>query len=66
MSVMADIGAAITAEASRRLMSALTQGERDRTIIVLTHDPVVLEHVDRVVSLEAPLRTGERLRAVAT
>lgn len=56
----------LDADASRRLMSALTQGERDRTIIVLTHDPVVLEHVDRVVSLEAPLRTGERLRAVAT
>ena len=56
----------LDADASRRLMAALTQGERDRTIIVLTHDPVVLEHVDRVVSLEAPLRTGERLRAVAT
>lgn len=56
----------LDADASRRLMAALTQGERDRTIIVLTHDPVVLEHVDRVVSLEAPLPTGERLRAVAT
>ena len=45
---------------ARRLMAGLCGGERDRTILVLTHDPVVLEHVDRVVSL-AP---AERLQEV--
>ena len=45
--------------ASRRLMAALVDGERDRTILVLTHDPVVLEHVDRVVSLDrAPVEVA--------
>lgn len=38
--------------ATRRLMTALSDGPRDRTVLVLTHDPVVLEHVDRVVRLE--------------
>ncbi|WP_374457067.1 ABC transporter ATP-binding protein [Nocardioides sp.] len=42
----------LDAASSRRLMQALTAGPRDRTILVLTHDPVVLEHVDRVVSLD--------------
>jgi ABC-type lipoprotein export system ATPase subunit len=31
-------------------MAALTSGQQ-RTVLVLTHDPVVLEHVDRVVAL---------------
>ncbi|WP_210439132.1 ABC transporter ATP-binding protein [Nocardioides xinjiangensis] len=39
-------------EAARRLMVALTTGPRDRTVLVLTHDPAVLQHVDRVVSLD--------------
>ena len=40
-------------------MAALVDGERDRTILVLTHDPVVLEHVDRVVSLDrAPVEVA--------
>lgn len=42
----------LDADAARRLMVALTSGPRERTIVVLTHDPVVLEHVDRVVSLD--------------
>ena len=37
---------------SRRLMTALSRDARDRTVVVLTHDPVVLELVDRVVSLD--------------
>lgn len=36
---------------SRRLMRALTDGSDSRTLVVLTHDPVVLEHVDRVIEL---------------
>lgn len=50
----------LDAAAAQRLMAALTGDERDRTIIVLTHDPVVLEHVDRVVSLD-PDRTREEV-----
>ena len=37
---------------SRRLMTALSRDARDRTVVVLTHDPVVLGLVDRVVSLD--------------
>jgi ATP-binding cassette subfamily B protein len=37
-------------EAARRLLEPLAQGLR-RTILVLTHDPRVLAHVDRVVDL---------------
>ncbi|MEE3852541.1 ABC transporter ATP-binding protein [Gordonia sp. LSe1-13] len=36
--------------ATHHLMSTLAR-ERDRTWVVLTHDPLVLEYVDRVVSL---------------
>ena len=32
-------------------MAALASGQRERTVLVLTHDPVVLEYVDRVVAL---------------
>jgi ATP-binding cassette subfamily B protein len=45
----------LDAEAARRLMVALTAGPRERTVVVLTHDPVVLEHVDRVVALAPAL-----------
>lgn len=45
----------LDADAARRLMEALTTGPRDRTILVLTHDPLVLEHVDRVVRLDRTL-----------
>lgn len=38
---------------AHRLMAALTDGPRDRTVLVLTHDPVVHEYVDRVVDLDA-------------
>jgi len=46
-------------EAARRLMLALTTGPRERTVLVLTHDPTVLEHVDRVVSLVPAARELE-------
>lgn len=49
----------LDADAARRLMVALTAGPRERTILVLTHDPVVLEHVDRVVSLAPAARELE-------
>lgn len=41
----------LDADSSHRLLRALTTGPRDRTMMVLTHDPVVLEYVDRVVTL---------------
>ena len=40
-------------DSSRRLLAALTRGARDRTVVVMTHDPVVLEYVDRVIDLDA-------------
>jgi ATP-binding cassette subfamily B protein len=52
----------LDADAARRLMVALTAGPRERTILVLTHDPVVLEHVDRVVSLAPVARELEEVR----
>jgi ATP-binding cassette subfamily B protein len=52
----------LDADAARRLMAALTSGPRERTILVLTHDPVVLEHVDRVVSLAPVVRELEEAR----
>lgn len=45
----------LDAEAARRLMVALTTRPRERTVVVLTHDPSVLEHVDRVVELAPTL-----------
>lgn len=39
--------------AARRLMSALVSGAGDRTLIILTHDPVVLQYVDDVITLDA-------------
>ncbi|NPC41401.1 ABC transporter ATP-binding protein [Nocardioides sp. zg-1230] len=45
----------LDAEAARRLMVALTTRPRERTVVVLTHDPAVLEHVDRVVELAPTL-----------
>lgn len=52
----------LDADAARRLMVALTAGPRERTILVLTHDPVVLEHVDLVVSLAPVARELEEVR----
>ena len=43
---------------SRRLLAALTRGARDRTVVLMTHDPVVLEHVDRVTADSATLLDG--------
>ena len=50
----------LDADAARALMVALTAGPRERTILVLTHDPLVLEHVDRVVSLGPVLAEAAR------
>lgn len=44
----------LDADSSRRLLSAVLDGARDRTVLLLTHDPVALEHVDRVVRLPDP------------
>lgn len=53
----------LDADSSRRLLAALTRGARDRTVVVMTHDPVVLEYVDRVVDLDAlAARRGDDLR----
>lgn len=48
---------------SRRLMTALTAGTRDRTVLVLTHDPVVMEYVDRVIDLDALTQAQARVSA---
>lgn len=40
--------------AAERLCRSVVRATCGRTLVVLTHDPVVLEHVDRVVRLEAP------------
>ena len=42
----------LDAGSSRRLLVALPRGARDRTVIVMPHDPIVLEHVDRVIDLD--------------
>lgn len=42
----------LDAESAARLMCSLTRGPRERTILILTHDPLVLRHVDRVVHLD--------------
>jgi ATP-binding cassette subfamily B protein len=44
----------LDAASSRRLLDALAGLGRDRTVVLLTHDPVVVEHADRVVRIEAP------------
>ena len=45
----------LDADSSHRLIEAIKTSGEGRTLIVLTHDPIVLEHVDRVVSLDAAL-----------
>ncbi len=44
---------------SRRLLTALSRAGRDRTVLLLTHDPVVLEYVDRVIALDALIESRE-------
>ncbi|KQQ39661.1 ABC transporter ATP-binding protein [Nocardioides sp. Leaf307] len=39
-------------DATRRLLEAVTDPALGRTVLLLTHDPLVLEYVDRVVRLE--------------
>jgi subfamily B ATP-binding cassette protein MsbA len=54
----------LDAATSRRLLAAVARHRAGRTVIVATHDPVVLEYVDRVVALEdagvetQPVRVG--------
>jgi len=38
---------------THRLLTSLTAGPRDRTLVVLTHDPLVAGYVDRVIELDA-------------
>ncbi|MCX2753389.1 MULTISPECIES: ABC transporter ATP-binding protein [unclassified Gordonia (in: high G+C Gram-positive bacteria)] len=45
---------------AHRLMRSLTE-HRDRSLLILTHDPVVLDHVDRVIELPAVESVGTRL-----
>ncbi|WP_137292335.1 ABC transporter ATP-binding protein [Nocardioides dongxiaopingii] len=40
-------------DSSRRLLDAVAAASRGRTLVLLTHDPVVLEYADRVVRLDA-------------
>ncbi|WP_160878389.1 ABC transporter transmembrane domain-containing protein [Nocardioides flavescens] len=46
----------LDAETSRRLLATLARHRGGRTVVIATHDPVVLEHVDRVVRLESDPR----------
>ncbi|WP_134765483.1 ABC transporter ATP-binding protein [Nocardioides sp. 1609] len=39
-------------DSSRRLLDAVAAASRGRTLVLLTHDPVVLEYADRVVRLD--------------
>jgi len=54
----------LDAATSRRLLEAVARHRAGRTVIVATHDPVALEYVDRVISLEgadidtAPMQVG--------
>src|SRR5438270_9140136 len=52
---------ALDAETSRSLMSTLATIKRDVGIIVVTHDPIVVEFADRTVTLAYP---GRRRQAV--
>ena len=38
-------------DASRRFLDSLLAGAGRRTVLVLTHDPVVVERMDRVIEL---------------
>jgi len=44
----------LDAALSDRMMSSVMEVTRGRTVVVLTHDPVVLAHVDRVIELRSP------------
>jgi subfamily B ATP-binding cassette protein MsbA len=51
----------LDADTSRRLMDAIGRHRAGRTVIVATHDPVALEHVDRVIRLahdDSPVLAG--------
>ncbi|MCH1865170.1 ABC transporter ATP-binding protein [Nocardioides sp. CFH 31398] len=50
---------------SRRLLDAVLDGARGRTVLLLTHDPVALEYVDRVVDLGAAATPSVALEKVA-
>jgi ATP-binding cassette, subfamily B, bacterial len=42
----------LDAATSRRLLDAVARHRAGRTVVVATHDPVALEYVDRVITLE--------------
>lgn len=46
----------LDADSSRRFVETLTSTDRNRTVIVLTHDPVVAAAMDRVIHLDTPAR----------
>jgi subfamily B ATP-binding cassette protein MsbA len=54
----------LDAATSRRLLQAVARHRDGRTVVVATHDPVALEYVDRVITLEEsgvdtqPVRVG--------
>ena len=54
----------LDAATSRRLLDAVARHHAGRTVVIATHDPVALEYVDRVISLEdagvdtQPVRVG--------
>jgi ATP-binding cassette, subfamily B, bacterial len=48
----------LDAASSRRFLDSLLAAAGDRTVLVLTHDPVVLERMDRVVDLSAARLVG--------
>jgi ATP-binding cassette subfamily B protein len=45
----------LDADLGERLVVDVLHATRGRTVIVLTHDPVVLAHVDRVIDLRRPV-----------
>lgn len=48
-------------DASRRFLDALVAGAAGRTVIVATHDPIVMEYADSVVRLDAPAEGREEV-----
>lgn len=51
----------LDAESTERFLAALRRVGHDRTIVVMTHDPVVLERVDRVITLPLPVGRSSAL-----
>lgn len=45
-------------DSSRRLLDAVSEASHGRTLLMLTHDPVVMEYADRVIRLAQPEAPG--------